>query len=239
MKRLFPTISHGVIVLAAIRVPPVTAQANRHRPRPAHPGSPHAAPNATPIAATANRPAPAGGRIASPPSSTASAANATPRPRPRPEPPHPPPRRRIRHPRPLRRLPHPAPAAGHLPDDLPDHLRRIQALHQHERREQSMGHLAGPAPDPGHEDLPAAARLPDPPQVARPEHHRDGARRAVRTRELHLPACCRIRTGRKRARPYDGHGRHTASDPSSRPLPTKARRDLLTFKRDRCIMTRP
>lgn len=81
MKRLFPTISHGVIVLAAIRVPPLTAQANRHRPSPAHPGSPHAAPNAAPIAATANRPAPAGGRIASPPSSTASAANATPRPR--------------------------------------------------------------------------------------------------------------------------------------------------------------
>jgi hypothetical protein len=81
MKRRFPTISQGAIVLAAIRLPPLTAQANRHRPSPAHPGRPAAAPNAAPIAATANRPASAGGQIASPPSSTASAANATPRPR--------------------------------------------------------------------------------------------------------------------------------------------------------------
>jgi hypothetical protein len=80
MKRRFPTISQGEIVLAAIRLPPLTAQANRHRPSPAQPGRPAAAPNAAPTAATANRPAPAGGQIASPPSSTASAANATPRP---------------------------------------------------------------------------------------------------------------------------------------------------------------
>jgi hypothetical protein len=81
MKRLFPTISHGAIVLAANRVPPLTAQANRHRPSPAHPGRPHALSNAAVTAASANRRAPAAGRIASPPSSTASAANATPRPR--------------------------------------------------------------------------------------------------------------------------------------------------------------
>jgi len=42
-----------------------------------------------------------------------------------------------------------APAAGHLPDDLPDHLRDIQPPGQHERREQGMTHLAGPAPDLG------------------------------------------------------------------------------------------
>ncbi|HUY49830.1 MAG TPA: hypothetical protein VMV92_29630 [Streptosporangiaceae bacterium] len=79
MKRRLPTISQGEIMLAAISVPPLTAQANRHRPSAAHPGRPHAAPNAAVIAASANRPGSAAGRIASPPRSTASAANATPR----------------------------------------------------------------------------------------------------------------------------------------------------------------
>lgn len=88
-----------------------------------------------------------------------------------------------------------------------------------------MTHPAGPAPDPGHEDPQADAPVPDIPPVARPEHHRDSARRAVRTRELHLPAGRRIHTSRQRARPYDGHGRHTASDPSSPPRPNDARRD--------------
>jgi len=79
MKRRLPVISQGEFVLAAIRVPPLTAQANRHNPSPAHPGRPHAAPHAAVIASRANRTAPAAGRIASPPRSTASAANATPR----------------------------------------------------------------------------------------------------------------------------------------------------------------
>ena len=79
MKRRFPTISQGEIVLAAISVPPLTAQANRHRPSASHPGRPHAASNADRIAARANWRASAAGRIASPPRSTASAANATPR----------------------------------------------------------------------------------------------------------------------------------------------------------------
>src|ERR1019366_5718825 len=61
--------------------------------------------------------------------------------------------------------------------------------------------------------------------LARPEHQRPGARRAIRTRELHLAAGRHIRTGRKRARPYDGHGRHTASDPFSRSAQNEARRD--------------
>ncbi len=78
MKRRRPTIRKGEIVLAASSLPPLTDDANRHAPRPAHPGSAHAASNAARIAASANRPGPAAGRIASPPSSTASAANATP-----------------------------------------------------------------------------------------------------------------------------------------------------------------
>ena len=78
MKRRLPTIRKGEVMVAAISLPPLTDEANRHRPSTAHPGSEHAASNAAPIAATANRPGSATGRIASPPSSTASAANATP-----------------------------------------------------------------------------------------------------------------------------------------------------------------
>jgi len=70
MKRRFPVISQGEFVLAAIRLPPLTAQANRHNPAAGHPGRP----------SSANRRASAAGRTASPPRSTASAANATPRP---------------------------------------------------------------------------------------------------------------------------------------------------------------
>ena len=78
MKRRLPTIRKGELVLAAISFPPVTDDANRHQPTASHPGKAAAAPNPAPIAASANRPASAGGRIASPPSSTASAANAIP-----------------------------------------------------------------------------------------------------------------------------------------------------------------
>ena len=78
MKRRLPAIRKGEVVVAAISLPPLTDDANRHTPRPAHPGSAHAASKAAPIAASANRPGPAAGPIASPPSSTASAANATP-----------------------------------------------------------------------------------------------------------------------------------------------------------------
>ena len=78
MKRLLPTTRKGEVVLAAISLPPLTDDANRHRPTTRHPGKPAAAPNAAPIAVSAKRPASAGGQIASPPRSTASAANATP-----------------------------------------------------------------------------------------------------------------------------------------------------------------
>ncbi len=78
MKRRLPTIRKGEVALAAISLPPLTDEANRHTPRPAHPGSGHAASKAAPIAASANRAGPAAGPIASPPSSTASAANPAP-----------------------------------------------------------------------------------------------------------------------------------------------------------------
>ncbi len=78
MKRRLPTTNQGEIALAAISLPPVTDDANRHPPSRPHPGSPAAAANAAPIAASANWPAPAGGVTGWPPRSTASAANATP-----------------------------------------------------------------------------------------------------------------------------------------------------------------
>lgn len=78
MKRRLPTTNQGEIALAAISLPPVTDEANRHPPSRRHPGRPPAAPHAAPIAVSANRPGPAGGVTGSPPSSTASAANATP-----------------------------------------------------------------------------------------------------------------------------------------------------------------
>ena len=202
----------------------------RGEPPPAHsrshPGRAAAASNAAPIAASANRPASAGGRIASPPSSTASAANPTPSCQgARPEPPHPAPRGRIRDIGPGRRRPDPTRPAGYLPDHRADRLGHIQPPGQHERRQQRMAHPARRAPHPGHEDLPAPARRPDVPPVTRPEHQRPGTRRADRARDLHLAASCNIRIDRQRARPYDGHGRLTASDPSPRSAQNEARRD--------------
>src|SRR6516165_10799313 len=78
MKRRLPITRKGEPVLAAISLPPLTDDANRHTPTASHPGSAAASANAALIPASANRPASAGGRTASPPSSTASAANAVP-----------------------------------------------------------------------------------------------------------------------------------------------------------------
>jgi len=78
MKRRLPTTRKGEITLAAISLPPVTADANRHAPAKAQPGSAAAAVNAAPTAASASRPESAAGVTGSPPSSTASAPKAIP-----------------------------------------------------------------------------------------------------------------------------------------------------------------
>ena len=57
MKRRLPTIRKGEVVLAAISLPPLTDDANRHGPTASHPGNPAAASNAALIAVSANRPA--------------------------------------------------------------------------------------------------------------------------------------------------------------------------------------
>ncbi len=78
MKRRLPITRKGEIMLAAISLPPLTADANRHAPAASQPGSALAAAKAVPIAATANWPGSASRAIGSPPSSTASAANPVP-----------------------------------------------------------------------------------------------------------------------------------------------------------------
>ncbi len=226
-------------MLAAISLPPVTDEANRHAPSRPHPGRPAAAANAAPIAASANRPAPAGGVTASPPSSTASAANATPSSAAAgPEPADPAAGGRIRHPRPFRCGADPAPAAGHLRDHRAHGPGHIQPPGQRERRQQRVARPAPRAPQPGHEDLPAAARLPDITPVPRPEHQRPRARRAGRAREPNVTAGCRVRIDRKRARPYDGHGRHRLGSLLAVGA-TRGEEGSLTFNGDTTILTRP
>lgn len=77
MKRRLPTTNQGESVLAAISRPPLTAEMNRHTPSDPQPGSRAAARQAAPMAANAHAVGLAGGRRASPPSSTANADNAT------------------------------------------------------------------------------------------------------------------------------------------------------------------
>lgn len=76
MKRRLPTTNQGESVLAANSLPPHTADTNRHTPSAAQPASEAAACHATLIAASAQASGPAGGLTASPPNSTANAANA-------------------------------------------------------------------------------------------------------------------------------------------------------------------
>ena len=239
MKRRLPTTYQGETVWAAISLPPVTAEANRQAPSRPHPGRPAAASDAAPIAASANRPAAEGGVTAAPSSSTASAANATPSSRaPRPEPADPAASGFVRHTRPLRGRAHPADATGDLIDHRADGLGHIQPPGQHERRQQRMAHPARRAPQPGHEDPPAPARLPDITPVPRPEHQRPGTRRAGRPGELHATASRHVGIDRERAGPYDDHGRHRLGSL----LAIGAKRGeegSLTFNGDTTILTRP
>src|SRR2546421_8909837 len=77
-----------------------------------------------------------------------------------------------------------------------------------------MSHPAATAPDPRDEDLPLPLLPADMPPVARPEHHRRRARRALRPRHPDRPSHQRVRTGRQRARPYHGHGESPPQIPS-------------------------
>ena len=155
MKRRLPMTSQGEDALAASRLPPVTALANRHRPSTAHPGSPAAAANAAPTAATADRRGSGSGRTASPPSSAHSAEKLTA---------SSPARAANRRTQPRAvvygtpaaaaagRTPH-APAAT-CPITAPADSAASSRRTSDERRQQRMRHPAGTAPDPRDEDLP-------------------------------------------------------------------------------------
>ena len=79
--------------------------------------------------------------------------------------------------RPFRGRADPARAAGHLRDHHAHGIGRIQPPGQRERRQQRMARPARRAPQPGHEDLPAAARLPDITPV--PDQNTPAARRTT------------------------------------------------------------
>ena len=220
-------------MLAAISLPPLTADANRHEPTARHPGRPVAAPNAAVTASNANRQARPDGRTGSRPARRPVPRKLRPAPGheprtggPSPAPSYkglpaaPPPAA----PRTRRRTPRRAPRRPSLPHPAARPARTRAAAHD----SPGTGHS-----EPRHEDLPAPARLADMTLIPRPERHRPGARRAVRTREHHITAGRRIRIDRQRTRPYDGHGRHTASDPFSRSAQNEARRDPSRFKRRR------
>ena len=214
IKRRLPTTYQGETVLAAISLPLVTAEADRHAPSRPHPGRLAAAANAAPIAVSANRPAPAGGVTACPPSSTAIAANATPSSAARA-------RNRRTQPRAVVYGTPPAPPSGgpripagrHLSGHRADGLGYIQPPGQRERGQQRMAH---PAPQPGHEDLPVPARLPDIrwyPARTSAARHTTGSR-GVGGNPRSRPAAASASTAR-------GHGHtmatgDTASDPFSR-----------------------
>ncbi len=76
MKRRLPTINQGEFVLVAISLPPHTADTNRQTPSADQPGRASAARHAALIDASTHIPALAAGTGASPPNSTATAANA-------------------------------------------------------------------------------------------------------------------------------------------------------------------
>ena len=97
---------------------------------------------------------------------------------------------------------------------------------QRERRQQRMTHPAPAAPQPRHPDPPAPAARTDEPPVTRPEHHPRPARRAIRTRDLHVPAQLRIHLDRQRARPYHDHRRSPPQIPPHTRRPNQARGDL-------------
>ena len=239
MKRRLPTTYQGETVLAAISLPPVTAEANRHAPSPAPPRQ---------AGGRGERGADRGQREPARPGRrrdrrTAQLHRQRRERRPHlpaagPEPADPAAGGLIRHPRPFRGRADPAPAAGHLGDHRAHGLGRIQPPGQRERRQQRMAHPARRAPQPGHEDLPAAARRPDITPVPRPEHQRPGTRRAARARETHLTPGRHVRIDRKRARPYDGHRRHRLGSLLAIGA-TRGEEGSLTFNGDTTILTRP
>ena len=216
MKRLLPMTRKGEVALAASRLPPVTALANRHRPSTAQPGRPAAAVNAA-LTAADRVPAPVRQRPHHLPAQLDGQRREAHRqlPGPRREPADPAPRRRIRHPRrgrrrahPARRRPRPARSPRRPPPPHPAArpARTPAAAHESPRTA---------APQPRHEDPPAPPPPADMPPVTRPEHHRpahDG--QSGRGTFTARPSSAYTRPSAGTAIPWTW--RITASDPFSR-----------------------
>jgi hypothetical protein len=218
-------------MLAASSLPPLTADANRHRPRPAQPGNPHAAANVHRIAVTAPAAASTTGRNTAPPSSAHSAANATPSSPARAA-------KRRRHSRAVVCGTPTRAAAGRTPatravtasitcPTLPATSNRPAAGTPATARATPGSAHTGP----GNEDPPTPARFPHPTPITRPETHRHPAQRALRAWRIHPTTRRRIRIDRQRTQPYDGHGHTPASDPFPRTATNSREKGSLAFHR--------
>ena len=204
MKRRLPTIRKGEAVLAAISLPPLTDDANRHRPsRPAIPASPP--PRRMPRRSRPAQTGPAQRRADRLPAQLHRQRRERDAELPgaRPEPPHPAPRRRMRHPRPGRRRPDPAraarpPARSPRRPSRPDPAARPARTPAAAHGSPGTGRTApwarrssGTGPPPGHAAsnqtrTPAARRTTGrpgagPPPPGQPPHkHRPAAGTAIR-----------------------------------------------------------
>jgi len=226
--------------LAAIRLPPLTAQANRHRP----PAGPSAGPSAARRRPSRGHREPAGRRLGVadrvPPSLDGPAPRSSPRPRPEP-------RNRLAAPPPsVVSGTLPAPPAVQPPRNPaavpPPHRRPfpITPLHLASPATRTPGALQdsprrAPAPDPGQK---SSGRCPSPylPPVARPEHigtAHDGHSYAGNSTSL--PAAAYTR------RPAGTAYVDTGDIPASDPLATRPRRceeGSLTFQGPRSSPSR-
>jgi hypothetical protein len=190
----------------ATSVPPHTDEQKRHHETASHPGSAHAAFQATVMATSAWRLGSPSGLSASPPSSTAKAAKDRASAEAR--------RPKLRsHPRvvlwgdteAIRHRADPDLTRGDRLESVTDGLDRVETVPRHERREQGMGAPTRRARAPRDPDLVNATLVAHETRVARPEHHRTQTRRAMGPRDLDFSTSRRVGVDGQRAGPYDGH----------------------------------
>ncbi len=102
-------------------------------------------------------------------------------------------------------LEHPFATTHHSPHRSADHLDPIEPAQQAERRDQRMGHSAGPAPCPSQPHPQPRATAPQRPHVTRPKRHRRQAARTDRPWDRYTTTRGHVLIDRQRTRPYDGH----------------------------------
>ena len=168
-------------MLVAISLPPTTEEQKPLTPTVCHPGRSTAHLKAAPMAPTAARAGVGrwGDDLTTELDGERSEHGCDPS-RPGEEPACPSPHRRVRETDPFRHPSHSGRTHGDLRQGAHDRLGDVQALHEHEAREQGMGHLASPTPQPRDEDRLLATGPTDEPAIAGPLRHGRRARRAVR-----------------------------------------------------------